>query len=107
MNRQSLRLSSNSTSDCLRINRDRAKEKKIRAGKGKGRGRPYKTKVGPLFVVSKKCDLLNSAKNLAGSEVVQVKDLNAELLAPGADAGRLVVWSEAAVKALEEKKLFM
>ncbi|MCD6547452.1 MAG: 50S ribosomal protein L4 [Nanoarchaeota archaeon] len=84
---------------------ERAKQKKVRAGKGKMRGRKYKKKVGPLFVVSKKCHLLKAAKNLAGVDAVVVKDLNAELLAPGTHPGRLVIWSEAAIKKLD--KLFM
>ena len=86
---------------------ERAKEKKVRAGKGKMRGRRYKKKVGPLFVVSKKCDLLKAARNIAGADVYVVKDLNAEVLAPGAHPGRLVIWSEAALKEMGEKKLFM
>ncbi|HDQ59635.1 MAG TPA: 50S ribosomal protein L4 [Candidatus Woesearchaeota archaeon] len=91
----------------LKSEMERTKQKKIRAGKGKVRGRPYKKRVGPLFVVSKKCGLLNAAKNISGSDVVQVKDLNAELLAPGAQAGRLVIWSEAAISKMDEKKMFM
>ncbi len=86
---------------------ERTKEKKVRAGKGKMRGRKYKKKVGPLFVVSKRCDLLKAAKNIAGADVYIVKDLNAEVLAPGTHPGRLVIWSEQAIKTLDEKKLFM
>ncbi len=86
---------------------ERAKEKKVRAGKGTMRGRRYKKKVGPLFVVSKKCDLSKSAKNIAGADVYVVKDLNAEVLAPGTHPGRIVIWSEEAIKTLGEKKLFM
>ncbi len=85
---------------------ERTKEKKVRAGKGKSRGRKYKRKTGPLFVVSKKCDLINSAKNLPGVDVCKVKDLNLNLLAPGTNAGRLTIWSENSIKLLEEKKLF-
>jgi len=81
--------------------------RKVRAGRGKMRGRKYKTRVGPLFVVSKKCSLLNAAKNLQGADVVLVKNLNAELLAPGTHPGRLTIWSEGAIKELENKKLFM
>ncbi|MCD6576339.1 MAG: 50S ribosomal protein L4 [Nanoarchaeota archaeon] len=86
---------------------ERAKEKKVRAGKGKMRGRRYKKKVGPLFVVSQKCDLLKAAKNIAGADVYVVKDLNAEVLAPGTHPGRLVIWSEKAIKTLEDKRLFI
>ena len=86
---------------------ERAKEKKVRAGKGKMRGRKYKKKVGPLFVVSKKGSLMKAAKNIAGADVYVVKDLNAEVLAPGTHPGRLVIWSEQAIKTLDEKKLFV
>lgn len=91
----------------LRYELERIGKRKVRAGKGKMRGRKYKTKVGPLFIVSKKCKLLESAKNIAGVDAVDVRKLNAELLAPGTQPGRLTIWSEAALKELEEKKLFM
>lgn len=86
---------------------ERTKEKKVRAGRGKTRGRKYKKKVGPLFVVSSKCDLMKSASNIAGADVYSAKDLNAEVLAPGTHPGRLVIWSEKALKVIEDKKLFM
>ncbi len=85
---------------------ERIKEKKIRAGKGKLRGRKYKKKKGPLIVVSKECSLEKSAKNL-NLEVVSVEKLNVELLAPGANYGRPTLFTEAAVKKMVDKKLFM
>ena len=45
---------------------DRSKERKIRAGVGTRRGRKYKTKVGPLIVVSKACPAMLAADNLQG-----------------------------------------
>ncbi|MSR85796.1 50S ribosomal protein L4 [Candidatus Woesearchaeota archaeon] len=84
----------------------RIAEKKIRAGIGKTRGRPYRKKKGPLFVVSKKCALLTAARNLQGIEVCIVKNLNAELLAPGTNAGRLTVWSDKALDVMDKEKLF-
>ncbi len=80
--------------------------KKIRAGKGKNRGRPHRIKKGPLFVVSKTCPLIKSAKNLQGIDICIVKKLNAELLAPGTDAGRVTIWSEKALEIMEKEKLF-
>ncbi len=85
----------------------RTKKRKIRAGKGKLRGRKYKTKKGPLLVVSKKCKLLKTARNIPGIEVVEVNSLNAELLAPGCEIGRLTLFSQAALERLEKEKLFM
>lgn len=85
---------------------ERAAVKKIRAGKGKMRGRRYRLRKGPLFVVSGKCALLKSGNNLPGVEIVEVKALNAELLAPGTQPGRIALWTEKAVEVLEKEKLF-
>ena len=84
----------------------RAEEKKVRAGKGKSRGRKYKRKKGPLIVVSKKVRLSRAAVNIPGIDVVEVKSLNAELLAPGAKAGRLTLWTRAAIDVMEKEDLF-
>ncbi|MHA2028272.1 MAG: 50S ribosomal protein L4 [Candidatus Kariarchaeaceae archaeon] len=82
----------------------RAQIKKVRAGKGKMRGRKYRRKTGPLLVVSDKCEAVQAGNNIPGVDIVSVKDLNVELLAPGTHAGRLTVWTESAVKTLEEWK---
>jgi len=86
---------------------ERVSEKTIRSGKGKKRGRKYKSKTGPLIIVSKDCNLLKAAKNIAGINVIIVKSLNAKSLAPSASPGRLAIWTQDAVKELEDKKLFM
>ncbi len=85
---------------------ERCSEKKIRAGKGKNRGRKYVTKAGPLVVVSKSCSLQNAAASLLGVEVATVKSLNAYLLAPGAQAGRLTIWTKGAIEMLGKEGLF-
>ena len=84
----------------------RVEGKKIRAGRGKSRGRKYKKKKGPLIVVSKINKLSNALSNIPGIDVVEVKSLNAELLAPGAKAGRLTLWTNAAISILEKENLF-
>lgn len=84
----------------------RVKEKKIRAGKGKARGRKYKKKKGPLIVVSKIDKLSEVVSNIPGIDIVEVKNLNAELLAPGARAGRLTLWTSAAINVLDKENLF-
>jgi large subunit ribosomal protein L4e len=83
---------------------DRAKfGRKIRAGKGKMRNRRYRTPVSILFVVSdKEQALFLGASNLPGVEVAEVGALNATLLAPGGDAGRLTVFSESAIVKIGE-----
>ncbi len=81
---------------------ERADRKKIRAGKGKTRGRKRKVGRGPLIVVTEDLGIFKAAGNLPGVDVVKIEDLNAELLAPGAHPGRLVVWSESALRSLDE-----
>lgn len=81
--------------------------RRVRAGRGKRRGRKYKTSKGPLFVVSSACALQKSARNIPGIDIVQIKDVNVELLAPGAQPGRLTLFTEKAIKELKEKKLFI
>ena len=84
----------------------RASVKKVRAGKGKMRGRKYQKRKGPLLVVSKACDLFKAAQNIPGVDVTLVEHLNAEVLAPGADIGRLTLFTEAAVERLAKEQLF-
>lgn len=83
---------------------DRAKDgKKVRPGRGKMRSRKYRSPRGLLIVVSnEKADLFTGAKNLAGVEVVYADKLNAGVLAPGGNPGRLTVFSESAIKKVGE-----
>lgn len=85
----------------------RGEEKKIRAGRGKSRGRPYKKKKSLLIVVGNECKLIHAAQNIPGVNVVQVHELNAEYLAPGAMPGRATLWSEQAVERLAKERLFL
>ncbi len=76
----------------------RAKEgKKVRAGKGKMRGRKYKRKKSLLIVVSEDKGISKAARNLPGVDVVTANQLNVELLAPGAQPGRLTIWTKGAL----------
>ena len=74
----------------------------IRAGKGKRRGRKYKSKKGPLFIIKDDFGIHKAARNIAGVDVVKVDHLNCKNLAPGANIGRLVIWSQSAFKYLEK-----
>ena len=85
----------------------RSAKKKIRAGRGKNRGRPYKKKKGLLIVVSGDCALLSAARNIPGVDVVCARELNAELLAPGALPGRVTLWSAKALELIEQERLFV
>ncbi|MBU0457095.1 MAG: 50S ribosomal protein L4 [Nanoarchaeota archaeon] len=80
--------------------------KKIRAGLGTMRGRKYRKKKSVLIVTGGKCALSKAAKNLSGIDVVEAKELNAELLSPGTMSGRVTLWTENAVKKIAEEKLF-
>ena len=80
---------------------DRVKDgRHIRAGRGKMRGRRYRQPRGILLVVKEPSKVRRSFANLPGVEVVAPASLNAELLAPGGDPGRLAVFSEGALEAL-------
>jgi large subunit ribosomal protein L4e len=76
-----------------------------RAGKGKARGRTKKQKKSVLIVSSKNSPVLKASRNLPGVDAVTIKSLNVELLAPGAEAGRLVVWTRQAIEELNAKEL--
>ena len=75
-------------------------KRRRRAGKGERRGRAYKVPKSVLIVVSKNRGIYRAARNLPGVDVVEVRNLNAELLAPGAHPGRLTVWTKSAIEAL-------
>ena len=79
---------------------------KVRAGKGKMRGRKYRKTRGPLLVVSGNCALKKAAKNLKGVEVVEVNKLNASLLAPGANPGRLTLYTDKSLSLMSKEGLF-
>lgn len=85
---------------------ERVREPQHRAGKGKGRGRATRTRTGPLLVVDQDDGIRRAARNIPGVEVATVDELSAELLAPGAQPGRLTVWSENALERLDEEDLF-
>jgi len=80
---------------------ERAKNsRKVRAGRGTMRGRRYKQRKSVLIVTGN--EPLRAARNLAGVDAVAVNQLNTELLAPGTQAGRLTIWTESAIRRLEE-----
>ncbi len=81
---------------------DRVKRSlKIRAGKGTMRGRRRRHGVGPLFVIDEDLGLTKAVSNFLGVDVIAVRSLNAEALAPGTTLGRLTVWSAAAFRQLD------
>lgn len=83
--------------DVLRVKKNMSK---VRAGKGKMRGRKYKGGKGPLLVVAKDNGIGLSARNIPGVDVVELKNINVELLAPGGNPGRLTIWDRSSIVAL-------
>ena len=91
------------TLDRLRVLSDveRAKGgRHVRAGRGKMRGRRYRQPRSLLVVVKDPTKVRRLFGNLPGVEVVSPAGLNAEVLAPGGDPGRLAVFSEGALEVL-------
>ncbi|WP_415381404.1 50S ribosomal protein L4 [Halosimplex sp. TS25] len=80
---------------------ERADEATVRAGRGTTRGRKYKRAKSVLFVTSEEPS--KAARNLAGADVTTAREVNAEDLAPGGDAGRLTVWTESAVAEVADR----
>ncbi len=72
----------------------------VRAGMGKLRGRRYRTPRSVLLVTAD--GKAPAAFNLAGVEVVAARNLSAEDLAPGGDAGRLTVYTQGALAHIKE-----
>lgn len=85
---------------------ERTGTKQIRSGKGRSRGRKYKKMKSLLIVVSKNGKLGKAASNIPGIDIVEVRNLNTELLAPGAKPGRLTLWTNDAVQIIEKENLF-
>lgn len=81
--------------------------KRIKAGRAKSRGTSVKYKKNALIVVSKKSDLVKAVSNLAGCDVVNVKDLNAMLLTSGHEGARQCIFTEGAIQKMDKEKLFL
>jgi large subunit ribosomal protein L4e len=75
----------------------------VRAGQGKLRGRKYTEPTAILFVTSSESGPSKAARNLAGVDVATGREVNAEDLAPGAEPGRLTVWTESAVEEVAQR----
>ncbi|SNZ06949.1 large subunit ribosomal protein L4e [Natronoarchaeum philippinense] len=83
---------------------ERADENRsVRAGRGTTRGRKYKTPKSILFVTSSETGPSKAARNLAGADVATAAEVNAEDLAPGAQGGRLTVFTESALEEVADR----
>jgi large subunit ribosomal protein L4e len=89
--------------DSLGVTEDvvRSKEKTShRAGRGKMRGRRYRSPNSFLLVVNDTSRVRKGFGNMPGVEVTTPSGLNAEVLAPGGDVGRLTIFSAGAFEKL-------
>ncbi len=64
------------------------------------RQRHYKKSV--LLIISKDANAIKAARNIAGVDACMVSNITANLLAPGGLSGRKTVWSEHAIKEVNE-----
>lgn len=84
------------------IEKAKKRRSKVRAGKGSRRGRRHKGGKSVLVVTSQhEASIIKAVRNLPGVDVASVKQLNAELLAPGTHPGRLTLWTKSAFSALD------
>lgn len=74
----------------------RATKRKLRIGVRKRKGGKTYPKSA-IIAVSKDAPILKAGRNIPGVDVVKVSDLTVEALAPGAKAGRLAIYTEAAL----------
>ena len=56
-----------------------------------------------VVVAANTVKINRGARNLEGVDVISAKNLNANVLAPGALPGRLTIWSEDAIRKIGEK----
>ena len=81
---------------------NRVKETRhVRAGAGKARNRRYVTRKGPLVVFSEDNGLVHALRNVPGVDLCHVERLNLLQTAPGGTFGRIIVWTESAIKSLQ------
>ena len=76
---------------------------KRNTGKRRLRGRVYRSAVGPLIVVTNDRGVGKAAGGIPGVEVTRVESLSVLDLAPGGVPGRLTIWTESALSALESR----
>ncbi|OKY78887.1 MAG: Ribosomal protein L4 [Candidatus Methanohalarchaeum thermophilum] len=79
--------------------RDIKRSKKGRKRKKRG---GYRTPKSILVIYGEDEGIERGARNLPGVDIVEATELSTELLAPGAEPGRLTVWTVSALDKVEE-----
>ncbi len=86
---------------------ERAAIPQVRSGRSAIRGRAHKQRISVLLVTSADAPVAMAAGSIPGVQAVAVNALNAEILAPGVHPGRATIFTQSALKHMEEKKLFL
>ncbi|MBN2141711.1 50S ribosomal protein L4 [Candidatus Woesearchaeota archaeon] len=81
---------------------ERAEARKSRAGKSALRGRAKKQKRSVLIVAMDAKKISKAASNISGVDVVSVKSLNVEVLAPGCQPGRATLYTHNSIEELRK-----
>ena len=84
-----------------------ANARKKRSGRARLRKGGYRVPKSILVVFGEDKGVWRAVRNLPGVDAVRVDKLNAELLAPGGDAGRLVVFTQNALTKMNENGLYL
>ncbi|MEM0475303.1 MAG: 50S ribosomal protein L4 [Candidatus Norongarragalinales archaeon] len=84
-----------------------ARARKRRSGRARLRKGGYRVPKSVLIVFGEDKGVWRAVRNLPGVDAVRVDKLNAELLAPGGDAGRLAVFTRNALAKLSENGLYL
>ena len=80
---------------------DHGREKTLRKGLRRlSRQRLYRKSL--LLVVQNDQGIVRAARNIPGVDVCVMKDVSASLLAPGGRPGRFTIWSEGALRGMDE-----
>lgn len=88
------------------LSRCKRRFRKVRSGRGKMRGRVRQRARGPLIIYLKEGSPIELAsRNIPGVDTVSLRNLSVMHLAPGGVPGRLTIWSESSIRALEEVRV--
>ncbi len=92
----------------LKADLEKAKAgRQLRSGRARLRKGGYKQPKTALIIIGEDKGVWKATRNIAGVDTVKVSELNADLLAPGGDAGRMVIWTQAAIEKLSKDGLFV
>lgn len=83
--------------------RTKKRFRKLRSGRGRMRGRKRVRARGPLIIYKEDPTVHLAARNIPGVDAVSCNGVSVMHLAPGGTPGRLTIWSEPAIGAIQER----